>query len=204
MRKAWRKKKRDVSNPSDPRGSISSESDLDRRASTTANLPISPARPHPHTASLYRTAADSRPTTASSAASSSNGRTTIYTPQTNIPPFGYGHQSIPVLPSNMQIRRESAPTHVNMPHHQHVGFRQNDDGPTPTSQNPYPFNFTANYSMNPTAIEHSQHPQHPQYVQHMHQEQQIGPRPGTGGYPFQALTQPMPHGQPYAQFAFQR
>lgn len=224
MRKAWRKKKRDASNNAASssqhanwaRGSISSGSEFDRRDSTMSTMSSASASRFPTANANYRSAnanggAESRPTTGSSVASSSDGRS-FFPQQSDVPPFGYG-QNMPAMPANMsglQSRRDSAPQHVSMPFpSQSVGFRQNDDGVTPTPQNPFPLNFSMNYSMNPNGVGQQQHQQqqhHQPYPHHPHHPQQMAMRPGTGGFPFQTLTQPMPmvNGPQYGQFAFQR
>jgi hypothetical protein len=193
MRKAWRKKKRDANSQAShgqsgnwSRNSISSGSEFDRRESMVSNMSTSLDRYQPAT-SLYRTANDSRPNTGSSVASSSDGRS-YFPHQMNVPPFGYGQVQSLGPGASLQARRDSAPQHVSMPYQVHpAGFRQNDEGATPTTQNPFPF------------AQHQPHAQHqPQHVLSM--------QPGTGGFPFQALTAPVPlvNGPQHGQFAFQR
>ena len=90
----------------------------------------------------------------------------------------------------INVRRDSAPQHIPLPTHQsHAGFRQGLDGPTPTQQNPFPVSAGGM----PASI---------------HATRQPSTTAAPGGFPFQALTQPMTgHGiaQGYQQqFAFQR
>lgn len=195
MRKAWRKKKREAAASSANgaqytgsswgRSSMSSESDVDRRESTSSVMSTTSGHYPAATSSGY--SYDSRPNTSSSVASTSDGR--YYPQQTNVPPFGYGQtippsSTMPFSASSLQARRESAPQHMPMPTHP-MGFRQNDDGITPTAQNPYPSTMS---------MYHTQPPAH-QYPATV--------RPGTGGFPFQTLTAPVPQSVT-SQFAFQR
>ena len=139
MRKAWRKKKREQTNtepdaqyihgvtPWPNRGSIDSSmgSDFDRRNSVMSVMSSSD-RGSAYVPHAY---GEARPTTASSIASSVEGRS--YFPGTQ-----YSHHPLNAVPA--AVRRPSAPGHVSLPTQIPQGFRQVDgDYPTPTPQNPY-------------------------------------------------------------------
>lgn len=230
MRKAWRKKKREqVANSNSNgnsnnqynsqqngwRSSISSESDYDRRDSSTSMLSSSASSRFPGTTpSVY--SYDSRPTTADSqisgpsapSSSHADGRFNNFSLTTSQPSTSYGINNNNIG-SMQNLRRGSVPQHINMPAQQPAfGFRQNDDGPTPTQQNPFPIQHHQNNNNNgliqPQMIHHHQ-PQ--QQYHHVRPISQGGmPLSNDQGFPFQTLTQPM-HigaGQQYNQFAFQR
>jgi len=150
MRKQWRKKKRDqaaaaanaqymaTTHTWNPRQSISSsESEFDRRDSSTSNFSIGSDYNSSHRGSVvygggaYQTwtGGSSRPTTGSSVTSSTDGRFV------SIPPAhgAYAHGMINPSPA---VRRPSAPGHMAIPPQAQM-FRT-DDQPTPTQQNPYP------------------------------------------------------------------
>jgi hypothetical protein len=130
---------------------------------------------------------DSRPNTASSIASSVGSA------------YGYDYSQTALQQQQQQqqasagmlnVRRDSAPQHIPLPT-QAMGFRQAQDGPTPTQQNPFPGSGGPIGGIPPALSVHTNRQQPAM----------------SGGYPFQALNQPMPQAgfaQGYQQFAFQR
>jgi hypothetical protein len=200
MRKAWRKKKRDQAAAAanaqymattttwNPRQSISSESDFDRRDSAVSSYSVGTDYSSHRGSMVYSSGGypawhdSSRPTTSSSVASSADGRFPIQGVQ-----GGYAHGMINTAPAS---RRPSAPTH--MPMSSSNGFRL-DGQPTPTQQNPFPY---PGHMMQPS---HSGHQQHQ------------APRSASQGQMgFGSLTAPMPvpmmagGSVQGSQFAFQR
>jgi hypothetical protein len=199
LRKQFRKRKREqaallananasVQYAAWTRGSMSSESDYSRRDSFAS------APRYSMDSDMY----GSRPNTASSMSSVSSGygNSSYAYDYSQAPLQQQQQQAQPqshMAPGQMggminNARRDSAPQHIPLPTSANMGFRQNQDGPTPTQQNPFP-------SLSANGIP----------PMNVHTNRQAAP--ATTGYPFEALT--MPAGpamgqQPYQQFAFQQ
>ncbi|KAK8844008.1 hypothetical protein IAR55_006801 [Kwoniella newhampshirensis] len=165
MRKAWRKKKRELAAISANSqfggnapgwsqrasiGSSSTDSDWDRRdsaasmMSATSGFSHRPSGSYPvgYPAPSWSNGAESRPSTSSSIASSADGRSYFHPVQPN---YSMSIAQPPYLSNvgNMaaSARRASAPQHLPMPSHNPMvdGFRQTEsDHLTPTAQNPFP------------------------------------------------------------------
>lgn len=200
LRKAFRKRKREQAaamanaNASAQyvawtRGSVSSESDYSRRDSFAS------APRYSVDAGMY----DSRPNTAGSTVSSVSsgyGHSISNGPSSGASAaslhYDYPQAQLQQQQANagmINVRRDSAPQHIPLPS-QPMGFRAALDGPTPTQQNPFPTSSASMPALN------------------VHTNRQQAPPGAAGGFPFQALTQPMPGPgqmvQGYQQFAFQR
>lgn len=191
------------------RSSMSSESDYSRRDSFAS------APRYSVDGGMY----DSRPNTASSVASSvGSGYGYDYSQaalQQQAQAQGQsqiqGQAPAQVMGMNgmLQVRRDSAPQHIPLPT-QPMGFRQALDGPTPTQQDPFPGSAAASVGMPGLSVHTNR--QHLPALSSSSASVSLnglGSAQGQapGGYPFQALNQPMPAvgmAQGYQQFAFQR